>query len=117
MPFSDFVVNNVLRDIKDSCWVALHFDSPDQGAYASELIGAGYERLEAHFGTVSNRTVWVDEWLYWSGLAETKIRYITGWNQQYKGDLLFSCPLPAESRVITGAGFTIPAYSIALSFD
>jgi hypothetical protein len=114
---SDYIVNETLQRIKDECWIGLQFDNPNVGgAYASEIAGGGYSRQEATFGAISNRTMWMTSACKWDGLKLTKIVYITGWDAEFKGNMLFSTPLLNPARIIEGGGYRIAANTLAVSF-
>jgi hypothetical protein len=70
--FSDYQVNNWLKDYAH-CWVALHYDNPDiAGAYASEIFGGSYVRAAASFSDPTNRVTWNVTQAHFTGLpAET----------------------------------------------
>lgn len=112
---SDQVVHDLLQTIADKCYISLHFDSPRlAGAYASELSGSGYGRILATFTEPSSRTIWNTLPVAFSGLPQTRITHVGGWNEQINGDLLWSCEV-ATVNVLKGGGYGLNSRDIAIS--
>lgn len=118
MSFTTFTLHKTLQDIADSCWVSLHFDSPDQaGAVASEISGGGYSRERARFDEPSNNHMWLNRNLRWEGLPLTLVAYLGGWDQERNGNLQWFSEMSPPERILEGKGFIVPAQSLALSFS
>jgi hypothetical protein len=116
MSFSDYQVHLWLAAL-DGYWVALHFDDPlHAGAYASELSGDGYVRLQASFTDPANRTMWNENVLRFQGLSACVITHLGGWDAKTKGNLRWSIELPDPKRIVQGGGFTINTNELAISF-
>ncbi len=115
--FTNYTVHNMLTEIKEECWVSLHFDDPNlAGAYASEITGGAYVREKAKFGDIGNRTMWLADDLKFNGLSLNRVTHLGGWNLQYKGDLLWACELNPPVRILEGKGFSVGKDDLALSF-
>lgn len=118
MGFTAFTLGKALQDIKDECWVALHFDDPElAGAYASEINGGGYDRRPANFGEITNNHMWVTNNLRWEGLTLNLVAYLGGWDKHHNGNLQWTSELQPPQRILEGKGFVVPSDTIALSFS
>jgi hypothetical protein len=101
--FSDWQVGKWLADI-DTVWLSLHYGDPSESSTTTyEVFGGSYGRKLETFSGGSGRTYWNNNSVAWSGLPETEIAYIGGWNSVTRGNLLWSCPAPldANGRVIS----------------
>lgn len=115
--FADDVVHGWLRETTNGVWMALHFSDPDvNGAYASEVFGGSYVRVQGIWTTPNSRATWNSNDFVWLGLPSILITHVAGWDAQYNGNYLFSQALPSGGvRVIAGKGFTLPSNTMALS--
>lgn len=115
--FTEYVAHKSLKDIKDECWVALHFDDPTlAGAYASEVNGGGYGRILSKWGEISNKIMWLDNNLIWTGLQQTRITHLGGWNAEFNGDLMWVSQVKPPARILDGKGYSVAKGTIALSY-
>jgi hypothetical protein len=113
---SDYAVGLLLEQIRDNCWLGLHFDDPNlAGAYASEISGGGYTREKATFTTISNRTMWLDNSVQFDGLRGTKITHFGGWDSRRTGNVLFWVRLAVPKRISESKGFLIGANQLVIS--
>ena len=117
MGFTDYRINKWLSQLT-TLWISMHYDNPDTaGAYASELFAGSYVRQKATIGSVSNKGVYIINGITFTGLPDTRITHIAGWDAQYSGNMEFSNPLPSPIIAISGSSKTFPALTIALSID
>jgi hypothetical protein len=115
--FSDYQVNKWLDDF-NKVWVAAHFDNPDvAGAYASEVFGGSYARLQVVMDQSTNRVVYNTADFSIKGLPAVTVTHLAGWDVQINGNLLFSVELPAPMRIAAGKSLDVKKQTIALSFS
>lgn len=107
--------HRILGEIADSCFLALHFDSPIYaGAYASEVSGAGYVRVKVDFNEPSTRTITNTSDVRFSGLPQTRVTWVAGWTARERGDLLWHVELDSPSIISQGGGYGIGAGEIII---
>lgn len=114
--FSDYQVEKWLRDLSQ-VYVSLHYEDPEvSGAYVSEVIGGGYSRALCEFTLPAGRATWNSEAVSFHGLPATIITHVGAWNEQSRGDLLFSIQLLEPVQVLQGGNAAWAAEKLALSF-
>lgn len=114
-PFSDYLIEQMLR-LAQNGWLGLAYDNPEiAGAYASEVFGGSYTRIEYALTAPSSKGMLLLNDVKFDGLPAVSVAYVTGWDAQYNGNYLWSAPLPSPRGVLAGKSLSIPAGSIGLS--
>jgi len=113
--FSDYRVNLWLQALAKP-WLALHFDDPNiAGAYASEVFGGSYSRVQVVFSDPEGRVIFNESNVVWTGMPNTRITHVAAWSAQYNGDLEYSVPLPKAVSVTAGKKFQVDSAALAIS--
>lgn len=113
--FSDYRANLWLDEVK-TVWIGLHYADPNSsGAYASEVFGGSYRRVQTTFTDPDARVMFNDASIIFKGLPAVKITFIAGWDAQYNGNMEFYIPVTNPVTVLAGKGYTIDANQLAIS--
>lgn len=114
---SDEQVHRWLEGIVQSAWVSLHYDSPAlSGADKAEISGGGYTRVQAIFTMPSNRTIWCESDVTFSGLLQNRITHFAVWDSQNEGMMIAYGALPEPVTVLNGWGYTLYSGDLVISF-
>jgi hypothetical protein len=113
--FSDYRANKWLGQLS-KVWIGLNFADPNiSGAYASEVFGGSYNRVQTLFSTPDGRVIFNESTVKFKGLPSVRIIYISGWDAQYNGNMEFSIALSSPVTVLAGKGYEIQASQLAIS--
>ena len=113
--FTDYRVNKWLKDMK-SLYIGLHYANPNvSGAYASEVFGGSYARVLATFSEPDGRVIFNESTLTFRGMPSVKITHISGWDDQYSGNMEIYIPLTEPFAVQAGKSYEIQASMLAIS--
>lgn len=113
---SNQYAHKILNDLTSNCFISLHFESPMlAGAYASEISGGGYKRTKIGFSEPSSRSVINTTDAKFTGIPETKVVWVAGWNAERNGDIMWMSELKDPVYVLRGGGYVIPAGDIIIS--
>lgn len=108
--------HQILSDIAENCYLSLHLDSPIlAGAYASEISGSGYARRKLEFAQPSSRSVVNVNDVRFSGLPQTRVTWVGGWNAAINGDILWYVELATPVIIPQGSGYGIGAGEVIIS--
>jgi hypothetical protein len=114
--FSDEQVHLWLQEVADASWVSLHFDTPALGGVgANEIFGGGYVRVKGIFTQPSNRIIWLQEDIRWSGLTPNILTHFGIWNDPNQGMLRSWGRLPKKTQVLNGWGYQLHQGDLAIS--
>jgi|SRR5262245_54449373 len=120
---TDAQVHEWLKDIAESGWISLHFDTPALGGELhNELDGGGYQRFKMIWSPPTNRAIWSMVDARFTGLLATKITFFGVWNMKGTGTvdnparLMAYAELPEPVVVLNGKGYVLHQGDVAISF-
>jgi hypothetical protein len=112
---TDYQANLWLAQIQ-SVWVGLNSSNPNiNGDLETEIQGGGYRRISASFTEPDQGLMWNESGLIFSGMPASTVAFITGWNKQFNGKMLWYCEAVEPERVQTGQKYVVKAGTIAVS--
>jgi hypothetical protein len=113
--FTDYRVHLWLADIT-KLHIGLNFANPYiAGAYASEVFGGSYGRMECTFSAPDSRVIFNETTLVFKGLPSVRLTHISGWDAKYNGNMEFLIPLATPTTVLAGKSYEIQANELAIS--
>lgn len=114
--FTDDQVHMWLQEIADKAFVSLHYDNPALGGLgACEISGGGYRRIRVAFSDPTNRAIWSQEDIRFTGLIENQLTHYGIWNAANNGRLMAYAALPSKVVVTNGWGYRIDEGDLAVS--